>query len=118
MRSQGCTVSKVPRDNLCKNNAEKQFLSMCYMYIQSTDKGTNSKLKFSKPLTIGGGEGDSKTVFFHSLCKHTHHTANVVLYTPYSQRCPIHTIQPTLSYTHHTANVVLCTPYSLSLIHI
>ena len=45
--------------------------------LRSTDKDTTSKLKHSKPLTL---KTKSKRVLFHSLYKHTNHTANVVQY--------------------------------------
>ena len=59
---------------------------MYYIYIQSTtkrkqqrsaEKDTTSKLKHSKPLALKKRK-EKKTVFFHSLYKHTNHTANVV----------------------------------------
>ena len=42
-----------------------------------TDKDTTSKLKHPKALKLT----KSKTVFFHSVYKHSNHTANVVQYT-------------------------------------
>ena len=45
---------------------------------RSTDKNTTSKLRHSKPLTLK--KRRSKSVFFHSLYKHTNHTANFVQY--------------------------------------
>ena len=65
------------------------FFLMYYIYIQSTtkrkqqrsaEKDTTSKLKHSKPLALKKRK-EKKTVFFHSLYKHTNHTANFVQYT-------------------------------------
>ena len=76
MRSQGFTVSKVPRDNLCKNT-EKQLFKKCIMYTYNQQPKGNNRARQTRTQYLNSNIPNHsywgkkcKTVFFHFLYTH------------------------------------------------